>query len=96
MAKWDAALYDNRLLSDDTRALAFADQTAVTVDEDNVEAYGYGWRLDGDRLWHSGETMGFRNVIIRDPAQRLTVLMLTNRNHPEPYALARRIMAEVQ
>lgn len=96
MAKWDAALYDNRLLSDDTRALAFADQTAVAVDEDNVEAYGYGWRLDGDRLWHSGETMGFRNVIIRDPAQRLTVLVLTNRNHPEPYALARRIMAEVQ
>ena len=40
--------------------------------------------------------MGFRNVIIRDPAQRLTVLVLTNRNHPEPYALARRIMAEVQ
>ena len=96
MAKWDAALYDNRLLSDDTRALAFADQTAVAVDEDNVEAYGYGWRLDGDRLWHSGETMGFRNVIIRDPAQRLTVLVLTNRNDPEPYALARRIMAEVQ
>src|SRR5690606_22006115 len=31
MARWDAALYDNRLLSDDTRALAFADQTGVAV-----------------------------------------------------------------
>ena len=96
MAKWDAALYDDRLLSDDTRALAFSNQTAVAVDEDDVAAYGYGWRLDGERLWHSGETMGFRNVIIRDPSQRLTVLVLTNRNHPEPYALARRIMDEVQ
>ncbi len=96
MARWDAALYDNRLLSDDTRALAFADQTGVDVGEDNVNAYGYGWRLDGERLWHSGETMGFRNVIIRDPAQRLTVLVLTNRNDPEPYALARRIMDEVR
>lgn len=95
MARWDAALYDNRLLSDDTRALAFADQTGVAVDEDNVDAYGYGWRLDGERMWHSGETMGFRNVIIRDPQQRLTVLVLTNRNHPRPYPLARRILDEV-
>lgn len=95
MAKWDAALYDDRLLSDETRALAFADQTGVPVDEDNVHAYGYGWRVDGERLWHSGETMGFRNVIIRDPSQRLTVLVLTNRNAPRPYPLARRIMDEV-
>ena len=94
MARWDAALYDNRLLSDDTRALAFGDQTRVAVDEDNVDAYGYGWRLDGGRMWHSGETMGFRNVIIRDPEQRTTVLVLTNRNNPQPYALARRIMDE--
>lgn len=95
MARWDAALYDNRLLSDETRALAFSDQTRVAVDEDNVDAYGYGWRLDGGRMWHSGETMGFRNVIIRDPAQRVTVLVLTNRNHPRPYPLARRILDEV-
>ena len=94
MAKWDAALYDGRLLSDATRTLAFSDQTAVPVDEDNVDAYGYGWRLDGGRMWHSGETIGFRNVIIRDPAQRLTVLVLTNRNGPRPYPLARRIMDE--
>ena len=94
MAKWDAALYDGRLLSDATRALAFSDQTGVSVDEDNVDAYGYGWRLDGERMWHSGETMGFRNVIIRDPEQHLTVLVLTNRNAPRPYPLARRIMDE--
>src|SRR5690606_17438343 len=95
MARWDAALYDNRLLSDDTRALAFGNQTQVDVDEDNVDAYGYGWRLDGGRLWHSGETMGFRNVIIRDPEHRTTVLVLTNRNHPRPYPLARRILDEI-
>ncbi|MEN1943035.1 serine hydrolase domain-containing protein [Luteimonas sp. MJ293] len=94
MAKWDAALYDDRLLSDASRALAFSDQTGVPVDEDNVDAYGYGWRLDGERIWHSGETIGFRNVIIRDPGQRLTVLVLTNRNAPRPYPLARRIMDE--
>ena len=96
LAKWDAALYDDRLLSDESRALAFSRQTDVPVDEDDVHAYGYGWRLDGERMWHSGETIGFRNVIIRDPSQRLTVVVLTNRNAPRPYPLARRIMDRFQ
>ncbi|MEN1958109.1 serine hydrolase domain-containing protein [Luteimonas sp. MJ145] len=91
LAKWDAALYDDRLLSDASRALAFSAQTRTSTGEDDVAAYGYGWRLDGGLMWHSGETMGFRNVILRWPAQRLTVLMLTNRNSPEPYAAARAI-----
>ena len=91
MAKWDAALYDDRLLSDASRALAFSAQTTTATGEDDVAAYGYGWRLDDGLVWHSGETIGFRNVILRWPAQRLTVLLLTNRNHPEPYAAARAI-----
>ena len=45
----------------------------------------------GRLLWHSGETIGFRNVILRWPERRLTVVLLSNRNDPEPYALARRI-----
>lgn len=92
MARWDAALYDDRLLSDASRALAFSAQTTTPTGEPDVAAYGYGWRLDGHGLaWHSGETMGFRNVILRWPAQRLTVLLLSNRNDPEPYADARAI-----
>ena len=92
MARWDTALYDDRLLSDASRALAFSAQTTTPTGEADVAAYGYGWRLDGDGLlWHSGETMGFRNVILRWPAQRLTVLLLSNRNDPEPYADARAI-----
>lgn len=50
--------------------------------------YGFGWRLTGDTQWHSGETMGFRNVIVRWPKQHLTVIVLSNRNDPEPYATA--------
>ena len=93
LAKWDAALYDDRLLSDASRALAFAAQTgAAAIDEDDVDAYGYGWRLHGARQWHSGETIGFRNVIVRDPARRTTVIVLSNRNDPPPYPLALRIL----
>lgn len=87
MAKWDAALYDNRLLSDASRNAAFSAQNKVTGEED-VDSYGFGWRIHGDQLWHSGETMGFRNVIIRWPRRHLTVVMLTNRNEPEPYYTA--------
>lgn len=85
LAKWDAALYDDRLLRDDLRLLAFTPSTKT--DDPDVQ-YGFGWRITGDRLWHSGETIGFRNVIVRDPKRRLTVVILTNRNEPPPYAKA--------
>jgi hypothetical protein len=55
--------------------------------------YGFGWRITGETLWHSGETSGFRNVIIRNPSRRRTVIILTNRDDPEPYETARTIMA---
>lgn len=97
LAKWDAALRDDRLLSNASRALAFTAHTAT--DEADVDGYGYGWRLHGEGadqlLWHSGETIGFRNVILRWPERGLTVVLLTNRNDPEPYGLARRIAEEV-
>lgn len=90
LAKWDAALYDSRLLSDESRALAFAPSTAS--DDPDVH-YGFGWRVTGGTLWHSGETIGFRNVIVRYPEHRLTVVLLSNRNEPEPYGTAKAIAA---
>lgn len=92
LAKWDAALYDDRLLSDATRADAFALHNPIR-DEADVDGYGYGWRVHGDMLWHSGETIGGRNVIVRWPQRHFTVIVLTNRNDPEPYRLARKIAA---
>ena len=87
LAKWDAALYDKRLLSDASRKAAFSAQNKVSGETD-VDSYGFGWRIHGDVLWHSGESMGFRNVIIRWPKQHLTVILLSNRNDPEPYPTA--------
>jgi len=87
LARWDAALYDDRLLSAASRALAFAPQVEVTGETPDT-AYGFGWRITGETVWHSGETIGFRNVIVRWPKQRLTVILLSNRNAPEPYRTA--------
>jgi CubicO group peptidase (beta-lactamase class C family) len=88
MARWDAALYDDRLLSDRSRELMFTPH----VDTDDADIrYGFGWRITGETLWHSGESVGFRNVIVRYPQRHLTVIVLTNRDDPEPYVMAKTI-----
>nr|WP_243720380.1 serine hydrolase domain-containing protein [Luteimonas aestuarii] len=95
LARWDAALHDDRLLRDATRTQAFTPH--IATGEADVDGYGYGIRVHGAGrqrlLWHSGETIGFRNVMLRWPERRLTVVLLSNRNAPRPYALARRIAA---
>lgn len=85
LAKWDAALYDDRLLKASSRRLLFTPATKTDLAD---VAYGYGWRITGETVWHSGETVGFRNVIVRYPQRRLTVIVLTNRDDPEPYRRA--------
>lgn len=88
LAKWDAALSDSRLLSDESRRLACSPHTPTKTEG---VSYGFGWRISGETVSHTGETSGFRNVIIRYPARRLTVIILTNRDHPELYELAESI-----
>jgi CubicO group peptidase (beta-lactamase class C family) len=85
LAKWDNALYGNGPLSNASLRLAFT--PATHTDDPNVD-YGFGWRISGTTVWHSGETQGFRNVIIRYPKGHFTVIVLTNRNDPEPYTIA--------
>jgi len=90
LQRWDAALYDERLLHAASWQQAFT--PATKTDEPDVE-YGFGWRITGETLWHSGETVGFRNVIVRYPKRHVTVVVLTNRNDPEPYRTAKKIAA---
>ena len=92
LAKWDAALYDGSLLQPSSLRAAF---TPATRTDDPETEYGYGWRITGETLWHSGESVGFRNVIVRYPKRHLTVIVLTNRNEPEPYQLALEIAKTV-
>jgi CubicO group peptidase (beta-lactamase class C family) len=86
--KWDGALTDDRLLRPESLRLAF---TPATPTDDASVQYGFGWRITGDTVWHSGESIGFRNAVVRFPARRLMVLVLTNRDEPGPYSIALRI-----
>jgi CubicO group peptidase (beta-lactamase class C family) len=55
-------------------------------------AYGFGWFLDPyqgrPRMWHAGSTQGFRTAIQRFPAEKLTVIVLSNRTDLDAAALA--------
>jgi CubicO group peptidase (beta-lactamase class C family) len=46
-------------------------------------AYGFGWFLDPwrgrRRMWHHGDTIGFRAAVERFPDDGLTVVVLANR-----------------
>ena len=90
LALWLAELDAPQVLPASAVAQALSATTAVP-DEADVSHYGLGWRLAPGLAWHSGESIGFRNVVIRFPQQQLAVVLLSNRDDPEPYALARQI-----
>src|SRR5690606_40727847 len=52
-------------------SLDLAFSHATPTPEPDVPYYGYGWRINGDAVWHSGESIGFRNVIVRYPKEKL-------------------------
>src|SRR3984957_12113850 len=85
LALWDAALGDDRLLRPASLRMAFEPATPT---DDPAVGYGFGWRVTGDTRWHSGETMGFRHAMVRNLADRSSVIVLTNRDAPEPYRTA--------
>ena len=57
--------------------------------------YGFGWFLEPykghRRMWHYGETVGFRNSIQRFPDDHLTVIVLCNRTDLSAIHLALQI-----
>jgi len=103
LAKWDEALRTNKLLTKEEMqpALApfsFADgsQPRWPANSDRPEGspalYGFGWFLDSYknhlRMWHYGETQGFRSYIIRFSDEPLTIMVLSNRSDITPESLA--------
>jgi len=76
--RFDQALYGDTLVRQDTLAVAF---TPAQVREGST-TYGFGWNIVRDatglRVWHQGNTAGFRAFIERRLSNRVTVIMLTN------------------
>ena len=90
LAKWDAALYEDRVL---TRASREAMWTPARLTGGGSSGYGYGWTLDsldGHRVVHHGGSLpGFRAEMARFPDDSLTVIVLTNADGARPDVIVR-------
>jgi CubicO group peptidase (beta-lactamase class C family) len=99
LAKWNRALTHNTLLSEAEMEPAII---PVKVPDGSVQepdgtpaAYGFGWFLNPyknrSRMWHYGETVGFRTTIQRLVDDKLTIIVLCNRDDVVPANLALKV-----
>lgn len=79
LAKWDQALYRDKILNASQRAASW---TPTTLNGGATADYGYGWEVEkrnGRRLIaHGGAWQGFRSQFLRFVDDRLTVIVLAN------------------
>jgi CubicO group peptidase (beta-lactamase class C family) len=99
LAKWDQALARHTLLRETEMNPAI---TPVKVSDGSVQEpdgtpadYGFGWFLNSykghRRMWHYGETVGFRTTIQRFVDDKLTIIVLCNRDDLVPANLALKV-----
>lgn len=83
LLKWDQALYENRMISDDLLEEAFS---KTTLSRNRTYNYGYGWRLKGDSgyrvVYHNGLWNGFTSSLTRYVDEKITIIILNNTNAP--------------
>jgi len=99
LVRWDAGLRDHTLLSEDEMRPALTPvklaDTSGRTPEDLPAEYGFGWFLEPykghRRMWHYGETIGFRTSIQRFPDDKLTVIVLCNRVDLNAMDLAKKV-----
>jgi len=85
--KWDEALRNHTLLTEAEMQPALTPIKVASAPPEEPDGrraeYGFGWFLnpykDHARMWHYGETIGFRTSIQRFPNNGLTVIVLGNR-----------------
>lgn len=79
LARWDQALYTDRLVRRETLEQAFS---SGRLDDGTDVGYGFGWQvrdfLGLPAQMHSGWWLGFRNFILRVPSQKFSVIVLAN------------------
>jgi len=107
LSKWDDSLRNHMLLSAEemkpalepakfggVKNAVLPDDAPAALQGVQVE-YGFGWFLDPykgrARMWHYGDTMGFKTAIQRFTKDGLTVIVLCNRTDLDPGALAMKV-----
>ena len=99
LLQWDDALRRHSLLSEPEMRLALTPvrvpSRGPTGPDGTPADYGFGWflnRWNGHaRMWHHGETAGFRTAIQRFTDDGLTVVVLCNRADLDAVALSLKV-----
>ena len=80
LARWDAAIYGDGLLSDASRRMMW---TSTVLPDGTDTGYGFGWSLRPylglESIGHSGQVAGFVANFARFPEQQLAVIIFLNR-----------------
>lgn len=96
LIRWNGMILKNRIISKKSWALACSRKT---LNDSSAVNYGYGWHLKTWRgyecVYHTGSTIGFRNILYRIPSEKLTVILLTNRNSGAREDMAEKLMSVV-
>ncbi len=96
MAKWDSALYTEKLLKKGSLDRMW---TPVRLNDGKAAEYGFGWevtKVNGHRLIeHGGAWQGFTTQISRYVDDKFTVIVLTNLDseHSRPDKIAHAVAA---
>ena len=69
LAKWDRALHNNTLISEESKKLMFTPYK---------KNYGYGWFTTGTRVWHGGSAPGFFAYIDRYIDKDVLLIVFSN------------------
>jgi CubicO group peptidase (beta-lactamase class C family) len=92
LAKWDTALYTDKLFTNETKQKAW---TPVRLNDGSTYEYGFGWNLKpykGHRtVNHGGSMEGFKTHFLRLPDDRLSVVVFTNAGQANPTPIAEKI-----
>lgn len=95
LARWDAALREHTLLSEAEMRPAVAPVEFGPAGRRRYGNYGFGWFLDSyrghARMWHYGETVGSRTAIQRFVDDKLTIIVLCNREDVSAQALSLKV-----
>jgi CubicO group peptidase (beta-lactamase class C family) len=94
LAKWDAALYTEKLLKRSSLDLMWT-PVKLKDGQTNKGGYGFGWfneQRNGHRcIHHDGSWQGFETAIDRYLDDKLTVVVLTNLADAEPGTISRHV-----
>ena len=94
LAKWDAALYGEKLLKRSSFDLMWT-PAKLKDGVPNKDGYGFGWFIENRRghrvVSHDGAWQGFQTTIARYVDDHLTVVVLTNLEEGKPWEIAEHV-----